>query len=109
MLMRLWIFFLFGLIWANTTCAQQSQCGFIKDPDQQARCRASTGGVLRNADSSGIQICRLIVAQAQAQGRALADLFVTQTCNRCVERSTGVVQVSAASLETLTSKPFVVQ
>ncbi|NDC03799.1 MAG: hypothetical protein EB116_19570 [Betaproteobacteria bacterium] len=66
-------------------------------------------GVLRNADSSGIQICRLIVAQAQAQGRALADLFVTQTCNRCVERSTGVVQVSAASLETLTSKPFVVQ
>ena len=65
--------------------------------------------VLRNADSSGIQICRLIVAQAQAQGRALADLFVTQTCNRCVERNTGVVQVSAASLETLTSKPFAVQ
>ena len=65
--------------------------------------------VLRNADLSAIQICRLIAAQAQGQGKALAGLFVTLTCNRCAERSMGVVPVSAVLLETLTSRPFVGQ
>jgi hypothetical protein len=65
--------------------------------------------VLRNADSSAIQICRLIAEQARGQGKALAALFVTLTCNRCAERSMGVVPVSAVLLETLTSRPFVGQ
>jgi hypothetical protein len=65
--------------------------------------------VLRNADSSAIQIYRLIAAQARGQGKALAALFVTLTCNRCAERSMGVVPVSAVSSETLTSRPFVGQ
>jgi hypothetical protein len=65
--------------------------------------------VLRNADLSAIQICRLIAEQARGQGKALAALFVTLTCNRCAERSMGVVPVSAVSLETLTSRPFVGQ
>ncbi|MBM3379938.1 MAG: hypothetical protein FJY39_09415 [Betaproteobacteria bacterium] len=64
---------------------------------------------LRNADSSAIQICRLIAEQAQGRGKALAGLFVTLTCNRCAERSMGVVPVSAVLLETLTSRPFVGQ
>ena len=63
--------------------------------------------VLRNADLSAIQICRLIAAQAQGRGKALAGLFVTLTCNRCAERSMGVVPVSAVLLETLTSRHFV--
>ena len=62
--------------------------------------------VLRNADSSAIQICRLIAEQARGRGKALAALFVTLTCNRCAERSMGVVPVSAVSSETLTSRPF---
>jgi hypothetical protein len=61
---------------------------------------------LHNADSSAIQICRLIAEQARGQGKALAALFVTLTCNRCAERSMGVVPVSAVLLETLTSRPF---
>ena len=65
--------------------------------------------VLRNADLSAIQICRLIAEQARGQGKALAALFVMLTCNRCAERSMGVVPVSAVLLETLTSRPFVGQ
>ena len=60
--------------------------------------------VLRNADSSAIQICRLIAEQAQGRGKALAGLFVTLTCNRCAERSMGVVPVSAVLLETRTCR-----
>ena len=53
-----------ALLWAPAATAQSGQCGFIKDPDLQAQCRAGSGGgsancgFIRDADQQAY--CRAL-------------------------------------------------
>jgi len=64
--------------------AQSSQCGFIKDPDTQAQCRASTGagssqcGFIRDSDTQAY--CRATTGASSSQCGFIRDNDMQAAC-----------------------------